>query len=338
MGTASYMSPEQARGKSVDKRADVWAFGCCLYEALTGHKAFEGETVTDTLAEVVKNEPEWERLPPEASSLLRFVLMQCLRKKPDERTHDIADVRVALSALEDVGDPGTLPPRGRSSRLPWLVAATALIAAAAIVWSSATTESDTKVVRFSVSTSGAERVQLNPSQSLAISPDGRTLVYASHASQESVAAGSPLYVRELSSTELRTIPGTAGARSPLISPDGGWIVFHQQGALKRVALTGGNPVELVQTSQPRGAHWGRDGFIYYQQLPEGLFRISPDGGVPESVLAPDPESREKSYRLPYLLPGGRPLLYTISLSSMTSYDEARIAAFSIDDGTSKNPD
>jgi len=327
VGTVAYMSPEQARGEEADARSDVWSFGCVLYEALTGRRAFERPTVSATLHAIAEEQPDWTALPAALPPLVRSLVRRCLRKAPDQRLHDIADARLeieeALGELEAptaaVGDAGTGRLTWRSA-LPWGIA---VLTSALALWSFATgrlTEAP-GVVHLQIGLepglrlSGGEAQEagpwgfLRPSRtSVALSPDGSKLVYAADA-----GAGTRLYMREMSRPHGMPIQGTDGGSSPFFSPDGTWIAFYAGGALKRVPADGGEARTIIaQAPPPFGASWGdTDEIVLAAGETGGLLRVPARGGVPEVLTELDRTSGETAHRLPQLLPGGHWVLYTV---------------------------
>jgi serine/threonine-protein kinase len=332
MGTASYMSPEQARGKVVDKRADLWAFGCVLYEALAGHKAFDGETVTDVLAAIVKSDPNWNALPPPTPNVVRRLLSRCLQKDPNRRARDIADVGLEIEdALNEPSDTVTAD-SGVAKRklLLWSVASLAFgtVLAGIAVWHLKRPEPG-RVVRLAVTFPTNEEVALegggNP---LALSPDGSRLVYAARGE-----GGHQLYLRSLGEPDAAPIPGTEDARNPFFSPDGEWMGFFAGGQLKKVAFGGGAPVTVCETEamSVRGASWGADDQIVFSlESPSGLRRVPVGGGIPQMLTTPHSDKGEFSHRWPHVLPGGKAVIFTIETKG--GFDEAQIAVQILETG------
>ena len=243
LGTASYMSPEQARGKTVDKKTDVWAFGCCLYEALSGRKVFHGETATDTMAKVVQNEPNWENVPPAAVRLLK----RCLSKQTRERLHDIADVRIELVSL-------AAPPAGEKPvarhRWPVLVMVGAMgIAAGALL---SRNEPSAEVVERRLHMRlGDVRIDGAP----ILSPDGSAIVFR---------ADERYFMRRLDEERAEPLStrGSVSWKEPFFSPDGKWIGINDAAHLFKVSIDGGPPSLLAQAGYGTGT-WGDDGYLYY---------------------------------------------------------------------------
>jgi eukaryotic-like serine/threonine-protein kinase len=309
LGTAAYMSPEQARGKPVDKRADIWAFGVVIYELLTGTRLFGGETLTDTIAAVMTVEPNWNALPAETPPRVRRLLERCLQRDPRQRLRDIGEARVLL------GEPEAMAPDTSASRAgrEWLVAAivAAFLAgcalAAAMVWvRSKPTASNPGVARFLVSlppgtvlpTNGNLSTQWMPS------PDGRNLAMIA---EDSALGKTALWIRPLGATSAHRLDGTEDAIFPFWSPDGQHIGFFADGRLKHVALSGGNVQTVCTHSAGSGGAWGQDDVILFGRSGGPLLQIASTGGVPQpaTVLA----KGETGHSSPQFLPGGRHVLY-----------------------------
>ena len=266
LGTAAYMSPEQARGKPVDKRADIWAFGCVLYEMLTGKAAFAGDDVTATLARVLEREPDLEALPAGLAPAVRGTLELCLQKDVKKRWHDIGDVQLALTGVFDTT---ASRPGGAVIRRPWQrplpVATAALLlgglAGAGIAWNPPPVES--VVTRFAIDLPQNQRFRNTGLDVIALSPDGRYLAYNTV---------SGLYLRAMDKTEPRLLTGTeAVLTNPFFSPDSDWIGYWDASStqLKKIRLTGGSPVTLADMTNSQGASWGQDDSIVFGQRRRG---------------------------------------------------------------------
>ncbi len=331
IGTAAYMSPEQARGKSVDKRADIWAFGAVLYEMLSGRKAFEGETVSDTLAAVLKTDPDWSALPADTPAAVRRVLRRCLDRDTRTRFRDVADARVEMDeAAEPVASSaapaGVESPRSGRVRVAWAVAAVLLLAAAAGWWRalSAPKPAATARTAFAVAIPGGDLVSYDDTPILAMSRDGRRLVYAAERSGQ-----RGLFLRTLGELEARSLEGTIGARSPFFSPDGQWIGFFAEGGKLKKAPVSGGPPQLIceDVTAQRGAVWADDDVIILTaDYAAGLSRVSARGGRIEPLTKVDAGKGERTHRWPDILPGGERVLFTIgSDKSPGNYDDAKIA-------------
>ncbi len=338
LGTAAYMSPEQARGGALDRRADIWAFGVVLYEMLTGRRLFDGATVSDTLAAVLRQDIDWKALPAQTTPSTRRLLRRCLERDPKQRLRDIGDARLEIDdLLSGRAEPTTTVapisaavPMWRRA-LPWAVAIGALSVAAAVLalWAPWRTAPPAAPVRLEV-TIGVDASLVNLSASLAAAPDGSLLAFAAQSSQ-----GTPqLYLRRLG--ELRAVPlaGTANARNPFFSPDGQWIGFFAEGKLKKIAVTGGAAVTLCDAPSGRGGTWAEDGSIVFQPSPtgSGLVRVSSAGGTPAPLTTR--ASGDLTQRWPQVLPGGTAVLYTAH-TSVTGFDDATIVVQPLPDGVPK---
>ena len=324
LGTAAYMSPEQARGKSVDKRADIWAFGVVVYEMLTGRRPFDGEDVSTTVAAVIQTEPRWDGVP---SSMLRL-LKRCLTKDPRRRLRDIGDVWELL-------DLQTSTTHARSGTAGWIVAAVATIAAAIALWAPwrvAERRAEQPLVQLEMDL--GPDVTLPPlviptPSSVAISPDGRRIAYLATVGGESVR----LFVRALDQPRATEIAGTEGAANPSFSPDGQWVVFFDGNRLKKVAVSGGAPVPLMEAAIFAGVAWPDDrSLLVGSGVRQGLLRGSADGGAPKQILAPS--GSETFYAMPSMLPGGNDALIAV-YSTPPNTDTAFIDVLSLKDGSRK---
>ncbi len=314
LGTAAYMSPAQARGQPLDKRTDIWSFGCVLYEALAGRRAFGGESIPDTLSAVLRGEPDWTALPARTPENIRRLLRRCLEKDPERRLHDIADARIEMDDAGATVSPAIPPPRTRLSWWPLAVAAIAIIVA---VWgwlrpASRAPAGAAPVRRLVVPLPEGQRLAQARSMPLgveqpllALSPDGSRLVYVVERKDT-----TELYQRLMDQFESMPIPGTQGAYGPFFSPDGRWIGFFAENKLKKVAASGGEPVTLCEARLPRGASWGADGTILFTQG-EGneVSRVPETGGDVSRVV---PKS-EQNHWWPEILPGGKAALFSSGL-------------------------
>jgi serine/threonine protein kinase len=335
LGTAAYMSPEQARGKVVDKRTDVWAFGCVLFEMLTGGKPFEGETLTDTVAAIVKNEPDWRALPADTPPALRSLIVRCLKKEMLQRLRDIADARFQLEEVSQDSSPGpvVLPRRNYQALSGWALSILLLGAALFFAARPSRTSPRAEVISFPVfppeKTSFAP--QLNTTlnvPSFALSPDGRALVFCA----EAAGARPALWVRTLDRIDVRELPGTQGAQDPMWSPDSRWIAFFAEGQLKKVPAAGG-AVQVISpsTTDVRGGSWGPDDFILLGSGTNPILRVNASGGTPTPVTVVDASQLESTHRTPQVLPGGHDFLYTI-LSGRPDHSGVYVASL---DGKTK---
>jgi eukaryotic-like serine/threonine-protein kinase len=303
VGTPAYMSPEQTRGYPVDKSADIWAFGCVLFEMIAGRTAFAGDTVSDTIVAILERSPDWSALPAETPAHIRQVLGRCVQKDPKRRWRDIADVRIALEDAATTAPPRDAPhaARGRGrERLAWAAMAVVAATAAAAVTMALRKPPVLPEVRFDVpypTTIAADFAQL------ALSPDGQQLLAAPTA-----ANPTPLWLRPLSSTSGRTLPGTEGASFPFWSPDGKSIGFFADNKLKRFDVDSQAVSILADAPNARGGAWHADGTILFAPRPVGpLSRISASGGEP--TILTRLEEGQNDHRAPFILPGGQRFLY-----------------------------
>jgi Tol biopolymer transport system component len=332
LGTIAYMSPEQARGRPVDKRTDIWAFGCSFYEALSGHPAFRGETPSDTLVHVIDAEPDWTALPGSTPAFVRRLLARCLRKDPSERLRDIGDARIELAeavAGADRPETAALPVRGRRDMREVLFAAGGLLlgALAAVLASRAFTPraaapgGDTALVRFAIRLPAGLGATMKNSSSLAFSHDGTRIAVAARGK-----TGSGLWIRRLDALDAARLPGTDRARSPFFSIADDWIGFDEGSKLRRLPATGGTPVALCELPYPAGATPMPDGsVILVPSFTGGLFRIPPEGGTPQRLTTPDRPKGEFAHLLPDALPEGGSFLFTLYRGE--GFDQSSIAVY-----------
>jgi serine/threonine-protein kinase len=329
LGTAAYMSPEQARGRAVDKRSDVWSFGALLHEMLTGRPLFGGETVSDLLAAVLTREPDWPALPAATPLGVRRLLRRCLERDPKRRLRDIGEARIALaSPLGEEAVPA--PARRAGVRAYWPWAALAAAAAAVFVllgrWRAPSGSGDTASLRLSIPLAANQQVStLDNGGVIAFSPDGKSVVMSI------LEDGEPkLYRRRLDEATGRTIEGTEGGTEPFFSPDGRWLGFISGGKLVRVPADGGRPLVLGDQRGAGGATWGADGRILYAPIySDGLFRIPAEGGEPQRLTTPDRAKDELGHWWPQILPGGKAALFTAFRSPV---DTSRVGVVSLETG------
>ena len=312
MGTASYMSPEQARGKEVDKRTDIWAYGCCFYETLTAKQAFTGDSVTDILAAVIGGEPELGSLPREATPEIRKLLRRCLSKGVRERLRDIGEARVALTesqeAPADVHEDAESRRRSRAgiaSALFFALAAGAWLGMNVLPSSSSDDVERRRVSRSTLRLPPDQRIPGNVLSPLAISPEGERIAYVALRGGE-----HRLFIRELDSFESTELDGTEDAQAPFFSPDGRWVGFFARRTLFKVAVGGGSPVAIAAAPLPIGASWGLNDEIIFAAAQAGLQRVSANGGEPSQLTTPLAE-RGRGHGFPQHLPGGKSVLFTI---------------------------
>jgi serine/threonine protein kinase len=324
LGTAAYMSPEQARGKQVDKRADIWAFGVVLYEMLKGKRLFDGQDTSEILAAVIKDEPKLDDVPNKVRPLLRA----CLEKDPKKRMRDIGDSSWLLEHTAE-----TVAKVSKPSKWPWAMAGAAMLFAAVAVsiwpqWQAHRVAAN-PLMRLDADL-GAE-VSRAAWSSLAISPDGTRLAFISPSSD----GKDHLALKLLSSFQVTVLAGTEKAASPFFSPDSRWIAFFADGKLKKVSVEGGAPFTLANARNPRGGFWGEDGNILFAaENRVGLSRISASGGTPHPATELDVKKGEISNRYPQFLPGGEAILFTARTAQET-WDEAAIKVQYIKTGERK---
>jgi len=318
LGTAAYMSPEQAKGKPVDKRADIFAFGAVLYELLTGKRAFEGETITETIAAVLKSEPDWNELPVNTPWRIQELLRRCLTKDAHDRLRDIATVRieVKLALYEPAGKlPTGVASVVQPTRRLWamavgLVLLTAVVAGLAVWLFIQPSSPEQSLNRFVIRPSPPVVLAFVNSNELAISPDGRQLVYMGVGEE-----GRQLYLRSMDEFVDRLILGTANPEGAVFfSPDGEFIGFFAEGKLKKTSLAGGSPITLCDAPATwQAGDWFEDTIVFTATLPsgQGLYRVSANGGEPEMLATVNPDEGEVSYFAPLILPDGKDLLFSI---------------------------
>jgi len=344
LGTAAYMAPEQARGRPVDRRADVWAFGCVLFEMLSGVRAFGGNEVVETLALVLTKDPDWDALPPDVPAALRRLIRRCLVRDPRTRVRDIGDARIEIEELVS-GTAGTLgAPPGPGRPAPawshrqalWIGTGGALLLAAgiaigALVTRRAVPETTPDIRRFEI-TSRQFELRENPGRQgmdVAVTPDGRQVVFTGQ------AEGSPqLHVRAIDRLEPRTLAGLGNPENPFVSPDGEWIGFRDGTVLKKINVDGGPAATIasIGATSLEGASWGSDDHIVFAtNASTGLLRVPAGGGEPEVLTSPDLAAGEAAHRYPELLPDGRTVIFTV-IDRSGAIDNAQTVALDLETG------
>jgi serine/threonine-protein kinase len=340
LGTAAYMSPEQARGKTVDKRTDLWAFGCVLYELLTAKPAFHGEDITEILAAVVKTEPDWSCLPETTPPAIRLLLRRCLQKDKTLRLRDAGDVRIeihdALTAPPTAVAPTATPAKKIwREHLAWAAAAvfvsTTVAFAIGFVLRAPKPPQPPQAVRLSAEIGADASLYTNTGPSALLSPDGTRLAYlASSADQK-----RRIYVRSLDQLLATALSGTENAGDPFFSPDGQWIGFFADGKLKKISVQGGAAVTLCDAPDDRGGSWGADGTVVFTKgTASALFKVSSAGGTPQPLTALDKQTGEVTQRWPQVLPGNKAVLFT-SNTHTNVYEDAEIVVYSMASGQRK---
>jgi serine/threonine-protein kinase len=331
LGTAPYMSPEQARGQDVDRRSDAWAFGCVLFEMLAGKRAFQGASFSDTLAAVLEHDPDWAALPSDTPAAALRLLRRCLQKDRDKRLRDIGDAGLELQELlaGPVSAPSAL--RGPRPIARWATTAVlaALLASVGLWLIRRPLGVPKEVVRLSMEAWG----DLSDFHSAPLlSPDGKRIVYMANPS---------LAIRRFEESEWHVLPGTMYSQRPFFSPDGQWLGFSAGNSVKKLSLAGGGLVTGVAAVTVRenagttrfGASWGPDDSIVFTRTgSSGLWRVPASGGEPRELTQPDRVRGEKSHRWPHHLPGGKALLFSVVSNRSATYDEARIEALVLGTG------
>ena len=324
LGTAAYMSPEQARGRPVDRRADIWAFGAVLYEMLTGRRAFEGDDISITLANVLKEDPKWHALPSDLSPPLTRLLRRCLEKDPKRRLSSIGDARLELDEPElAAGAPSPAAPPARAAGavtrlLPFAAGILIAAAVAAVMWPhGAASAAAGAITRLSILPPPGE--QLYPdSMGVAVSPDGTMVAYVVGGVSR---AATQLWIRSLDSLKARRIESADGATLLFWSPDSQRIGFITSDKLKIVSASGGRADTLADFTSGRGGTWSRSNVIVYAPNATGpLYRISADGGRAEPVTKLDAARKEVGHRMPWFLPDGEHFLYAALPGKDGKYD------------------
>ena len=327
LGTAAYMSPEQAKGKQVDKRADIWAFGCILFECLTGKPAFPGETITEVLAAVLKAEPDWGALPKDIPANIRVTLGRCLQKDRNLRYRDIGDTRIELAeelslpSLEELEKEVVIQRPIRAWIMGAVIGGLVIgIVAAFITWHLRPVEPPPSVSRSILKIEPghwldglrSQPLELPTRAGIAMASDGSFVVYSAIAENPGPPAKPQIYLRRMDRMDAAPVAGTEGGISPFLSPDDRWIGFWEGGKLKKVLVGGGVPTALCDVAGPFGVNWGPDDDIVFSSGSDlGLSRVSGQGGNVEILTVPDKTRKEYGHRLPRWLPDGRNVLFTI---------------------------
>jgi serine/threonine-protein kinase len=324
----------------VDRRSDMWGFGCLLYELLTGRRAFEGETISDTLAAVLKETPDWAALPAETPAGIRRLLRRCLEKDVRKRWSDAADARLeleeALQPTHDAETPSTAVADGggstRARLVPWLIAAAAIVVTL-VVWSGdgRPVSGANDLLHLTVTLPEGVRVEDDQAGNVVLSAGGKHLVFSGINDD----GQSALYVRQLDSGETVLLEGTDNAENPFFSPDGKWIAFSDEGRIKKVPVDGGPPVEICDSvGSARGASWGYDDRIVFpRHFDAALWQVPGSGGTATPLTELDAARRERTHRWPQIVPGHPIVLFTVATKdSPEYYDDALIDALNLETG------
>ena len=340
IGTAAYMSPEQAKGKPVGKQADVWAFGAVLYEMLTGRRPFAGTDVSDTLAMVLMKDVDWSALPAETPASARTLLTRCLARDPKQRIRDIGDAQLAMTGAFETTVPETSvstevpPPRPWQQPIPLALAAVALLVTGGLLSWAVTrppAAAAPGLVRFTIDPPETEPLNVGSALSnLAISRDGTMVVYSS---RQPDAPEGQLVVRSSDQLTAAPLRGGEGGVGPFLSPDGAWVGFvgGNDRVLSKVSVFGGPPVTLADVGRPiLGASWGLDDQIFLGRNDAGLFRVSGGGGEPEAVTQVDVEQRER-HAWPFIIPGRDAVLFVIATGPPLSTGQLAVLDLATDE-------
>jgi Tol biopolymer transport system component len=346
MGTVAYMSPEQASGSAVDKRSDIWSFGVVVFELLAGHRLFEGETSSHTMADVLRADIDWTRLPASTPGPIRKLLERCLERDRKRRLQAIGEARIIIedylanaspSGSRSVAIPtlAAAAPAARAT-VPWIVAAVAivgLLGALGLLWGqrggdpALALRADLRISDAPLFTDVGSGVEL--------SPDGTRLVYVSGTTQT-----QQMYVRPLNQLDAAKLAeGNTGATSPyqpFFSPDGQWLGYVTAAEMRKVPISGGTPLTLTKVTRSRGASWSEDGTIIFAPNPaSGLFRVSAAGGDAQPVTTLDKAKKEATHRWPQVLPGGKAVIFTSHTQSTADFDNATIEVLTFATGERK---
>jgi serine/threonine-protein kinase len=326
MGTAAYMSPEQAAGRPADKRADIWSYGVALWEMLTGNRLFEGETISHTLADVLRAPIDFGKLPADTPPAIRELLRRCLDRDVKTRLRDIGEARIAIDRPREAAPVVSVPVERKRRVLPWAVALAVMAGLAGAGWWRATRPTDRPLMWLSVDLGPDARAGRD--FTAAISPDGTRLVFPIGDS-----GASRLAVRPLGQPNAVPLAGTEGGANPFFSPDGEWVGFGAGGKLKKIPIHGGPPITLCDSGTLHGGAWGEDGFIVASfGNGAGLSRVPENGGSPQPLTKP--ENGEITHRWPQILPGGRAVLFSAS-SSQVGWEDAHVEVLSLKTGQRK---
>ncbi len=329
LGTAAYMSPEQARGLPVDRRTDIWAFGCVFYEMLTGTPAFGRESVSDIVAAVLQSEPDWRALPAHTPGRLRLLLKRCLQKDSRQRLHDVADARIEIEdfdadAMRGRGDAS--PERGR---IAWhgLPSAPLRVSRwpASLWWAGARPGLAPAPIHLSLTLAdkASSYGHMNASRELAISPDGQKIVYvAIHDGRRQ------LFLRALGEIDGKPVDGTDGAVTAFFSADSRWIAFGNGLELQKAAVGGGSPITICTLAGTGffGGDWGPDNtIVFVADYNGGLLKVSANGGTPQPLLDASVDTDHVAYSDPQILPGGKGVLFTLASGRAVTADDQDVA-------------
>ena len=329
LGTAAYMSPEQARGNPVDKRTDIWALGCVIYEMLSGKQAFAGDNVSDTIAAILRGEPQWSALPSTTPGRIRVMLERCLQKDSRQRLRDAGDARIEI---DDAGAGEAATPSAPRRVTPVAMVLALLVGAVfatALWWIFRGISAETRSplhLSFALPYPTSTILDINAGHRMAISPDGKKIVYVVHRGEKSL-----LFLRMLGEPEGKLIDGPDNVRVPFFSPDSEWIAYGQGQELQKVAVSGGSPVTICQLSSTAfyGGDWGADNtIVFVPDFNGGLWSVSANGGTPKLMSKTDVEKDRVSYGDPQVLPAGRGVMFTLTSGHAAVQSDLDIAVMS----------
>jgi serine/threonine protein kinase/Tol biopolymer transport system component len=334
LGTAAYMSPEQARAKAVDKRTDIWAFGCVLYELLAGRQAFQGETTTEILAAVLRGEPDWQALPETTPLSIRVLLRRCLQKEMNKRARDAGDARIeiedALTAPTTLGATSAFPgTKDWRQFLPWASGLVLSVVVGVAIWNLKPSLPQ-PVTRAVINLPpGQQLAGLENGPAVALSPDGAHLAYVARQ-----GGTQQIYLRAMDSLDARPIRETEGGFNPFFSPDGQWVGFFAGGKLKKVSVNGGAALNLADVAVHDGASWDNQGTIIFPASANGVIQQMSDSGGPAQPLTRF-ERGSLSHRWPEFLPGGKAVLFAAGPTAIT-FTNAQVAVQTVGTGQQRN--
>jgi serine/threonine-protein kinase len=342
LGTLQYMSPEQVEGQDADSRTDVFAFGCVLYEMITGTKAFDGQSPASVIAAILDHNPlSIASLQPLTPQLLDHIIQTCVAKNREERWQSAADIARQLRWLLVADASRSIPTSNSASRGRSLATAVAfwvlgvIMATAVAALIARRTSSPREITRATIDVTPADVLQSDASDlglgggrpsrtAIAITPDGRLVAFSARQGDT-----QQIYLRRLDQVEANPVVGSVGAHSPFFSPDARWVGFWANGTLWKAAVAGGPPTALCQAKPLFGASWGKNNTIVYGTDQGGLWRVSAEGGLPTRFTTPDSTRSEYSHRLPHVLPDGDTVIFTITNHFLPRWEEARLAVGSI---------
>ncbi len=329
LGTAAYMSPEQARGQDVDARTDLWAFGCVLFEMLAGKRPLDGETVTDLLAAVVKEEPRWSDLPRETPAGIQRLLRRCLTKDRKRRLASAADARLDIEEALNPGSVDATPTVGTTQKRSPLVLALgsgvvlAALVGAYLLGSRTTTApaAPATATRFAIPAPPGTQI-VSGHREVAVSADGQQIAFIARG-----AADQHIYVRRLDELASRLVAGTEGARDPTFSPDGRWLAFHAGSKIRKVNMAGGVPANLADAAHAHGLAWHpvEDVIYFAPHQASAIWKVAASGDSPAvAVTTLDPARGERSHEYPFFSTDGRTLIFTVN-SNGSLFDEETVS-------------